>query len=242
MSADKRTPHTDALDTLGFIHQYEEQRDAIHLAVEPVEAGQDLEPGDVIQVIQGVAYKDNDRKEYGQGAVKGKVPMGIVDPFLLNPVKDGERFWCVLWPRTVKSLRHVWTHPDFPSEEEAKAEAEAEVKVRAEVVAQTRKDASEQWLRTFCKENDVPSFERVLEIGHGLAEGKTQEISEDDPYYKFKWNHAASSDPEWGRSWITIYGEDAHDEIPLEFWTHLEYVIGKSIPLNLRAETFSCSC
>lgn len=37
-SADKRSPSTDALETLGMIHFKPEHRDAIHLAVEAVKA------------------------------------------------------------------------------------------------------------------------------------------------------------------------------------------------------------
>lgn len=40
-----RTPSTDALETLGMIHFKPEHRDAIHLAVDPVEAYCDLDIG-----------------------------------------------------------------------------------------------------------------------------------------------------------------------------------------------------
>ena len=39
-----RSPITDALATLGMIHFKQENRDAIHLAVEPVEAAHNLNP------------------------------------------------------------------------------------------------------------------------------------------------------------------------------------------------------
>lgn len=45
MSADNRKVTTDALETLGTIIGTSEGRDAIHLAVEPVEAGERLSPG-----------------------------------------------------------------------------------------------------------------------------------------------------------------------------------------------------
>ena len=105
MSADKRTPHTDALDTLGKIHEYTEHRDAIHLGVEPIEAGERLLKGQHIGIgSDGKAYKSSE-------SIKA---VGIVDPFLYTSVKEGERFWLVVFPREITSLRHVWEHPSFP--------------------------------------------------------------------------------------------------------------------------------
>jgi hypothetical protein len=103
MTADKRSVHTDALETLGTIIGDSEARDAIHLAVEPVVAAELLEPGaDVGLLSDGTA-----------SATASKL-VGIVDPFLKSPVAEGERFWLVVYPRQITSLRHVWEHPDFP--------------------------------------------------------------------------------------------------------------------------------
>lgn len=102
---DKRTVTTDALETLGTIHVTPQKRDAIHLAVEPVEAAEKLWPGDHILVVQGMAA----RTEPGKG-------LGIVDPFLLGCIHPGQKFWFVMYPRMVHSLRHVWTHPAFVDE------------------------------------------------------------------------------------------------------------------------------
>ena len=107
-SADKRTPHTDALDTLGKIHVYDEHRDAIHLGVEPVTAGEVLKPGDHILLHDGFAYLAHSHKDK---------TLGIVDPFLLEDVQPGQKFWLVVYPREITSLRHVWEHPDFPKSE-----------------------------------------------------------------------------------------------------------------------------
>jgi hypothetical protein len=105
MSADKRSVSTDALETLGMIHFKPEFRDAIHLAVEPVVAGAPLNPGQKIVQIDGVAYPDG---------ADGKRAVGIVDPFVPRQVQEGERFWLVVFPRVISSLRHVWTHPEVP--------------------------------------------------------------------------------------------------------------------------------
>lgn len=127
MSADKRSVSTDALETLGMIHSREEKRDAIHLAVIPARAGCRLEPGAHVIVRDGVAVP----AAVGRG-------VGIVDPFLDEAAYEGERFWLVLYPRTIQSLRHVWSHPAFPDEPqpgEAQPGAPKVDIVRAEAVA-----------------------------------------------------------------------------------------------------------
>ncbi len=98
-----RKVSTDALETLGTIIGDGEKRDAIHLAVLPVMAGARLYPGQEIAVVDGIA-----RPQPGG--------LGIVDPFLSGVVSPEQRFWMVLKPRLVTSLRHVWSHPSFPDE------------------------------------------------------------------------------------------------------------------------------
>jgi hypothetical protein len=109
MSADKRKVATDALESLGTILSGEHLnsgRDAIHLAVEPVTAGETLYAGQQIGLVKG---------EGGFVATtKAKKKLGIVDPFIVGPVPTGNKFWLVVFPRTITSLRHVWSHPDFP--------------------------------------------------------------------------------------------------------------------------------
>lgn len=108
-----RTPSTDALETLGMIHFKPEHRDAIHLAVEPVIAGSaGMYPGQRIGIINGHAYPAGTIWNEGK-----KVPYhGIIDPFLPKGPIQGESFWFVMAPRMVTSLRHVWSHPEFPDE------------------------------------------------------------------------------------------------------------------------------
>ena len=107
----KHTVATDALDTLGTIIGEGEKRDAIHLAVEPVVAGQSLRPGEHVNL---------GRRAGGDAVAWLAAPghgVGIVDPFLLKPISQGERFWLIVYPRQITSLRHVWSHPSFPEEE-----------------------------------------------------------------------------------------------------------------------------
>jgi hypothetical protein len=139
MSADKRKVSTDALETLGTIIGPGEKRDAIHLAVLPVVAGERLYPGQAISARDGIAMPD----AYG---------IGIVDPFLGAAVEPEEHFWMVIKPRLITSLRHVWTHPAFPDEPGAEAPA----------TPKPDKEASERWLRDFCERSDCPGYEAVM--------------------------------------------------------------------------------
>jgi hypothetical protein len=76
---------------LGQLVTGDAARDAVHIAVIPMTTVCDLLPGQHLQ-------------------------NGIVDPYLAEPVKPGQRYWLLLYPGTVTSLRHVWAHPAFPPE------------------------------------------------------------------------------------------------------------------------------
>lgn len=107
---------------LGEILATEANRDAIHIAVAPVIANEKLMPGEHVAV----------NNDYAEASDK---PIGIVDPFLKQPVKKGQRFYLFLYPGTITSLRHEWIHPAFngpsPSEPDAKELATARMTVAA---------------------------------------------------------------------------------------------------------------
>ena len=79
-------------------------RDAIHIAVVPVTAARQLYPG---------ARVGRDPDDPSRFSNRSETLVGIVDPFLTKAVAEGERFWLFLYPNTITSLRHVWTHPEF---------------------------------------------------------------------------------------------------------------------------------
>ena len=125
----KHTVSTDALDTLGSFITPMESRDAIHLAVEPIEAGQTMVPGGHVNINdEGKAV----RADLGKG-------VGIVDPFLTEGVQKGQWFWLVVYPRTITALHHVWEHPAFP--------------------AVSNQSTSEKWLRNFVEDQGVQAYE-----------------------------------------------------------------------------------
>lgn len=117
---------------LGALLTDESVRDAIHIAVAPVVAVENLFPGQHVGFV-----KEGNTADVGT-ACKAKI--GIVDPFLTEPVQRGQRFWMLLYPNTITSLRHEWIHPAFG--------------VVAKPAAAHRVD-SEAWLRTFAAEMDI---------------------------------------------------------------------------------------
>jgi len=121
---------------LGKIIEGEQQRDAIHVAIAPVVAADQLDPGQHIGI-------DSE----GLGSLHAN-KIGIVDPFLKDGVFPGQRFWLFLYPNTVTGMRHHWVHPAFTAQES--------------VVIPADKAASEAWLRNFISKADCPDYHTVL--------------------------------------------------------------------------------
>jgi hypothetical protein len=102
----------DTLSGLGKIIDSPQERDAVHIAVAPVVASENMAPGNrICFTAQG------DTENVRLSMPNDADAIGIVDPFLRNLVLAGEKFWMFLLPNTITSLRHDWTHPDFDSVE-----------------------------------------------------------------------------------------------------------------------------
>lgn len=160
--ADKRSVATDALETLGTIIDENQKRDAIHLAVEPIVSMDEwLKPGDHVGLVEG-----------GASASAEKL-IGIVDPFLDVPVARGERFWLVVYPRVINSLRHVWTHPDFADEPGTPA-----------LPGKPSRAISEAWLKEFAERfisyGDNKFDELISGLNYGGYFGTDIEYLNDD--------------------------------------------------------------
>lgn len=96
---------------LGTLITHPAQRDAIHIAIAPVTSDESLYAGCHVSLVPGSTDKVRSfvpLKGHASDAV------GIVDPFLTEPLKPGDRFWLLLYPQTITGLRHEWSHPAFP--------------------------------------------------------------------------------------------------------------------------------
>ena len=93
---------------LGKLADESSERDAVHIAIAPVIAGEDLEPGEDVGFIQGSKTHVTSRT---------MAVIGIVDPFLTGTVRAGQSFYMLLFPNSVTGMRHHWSHPSFKEEE-----------------------------------------------------------------------------------------------------------------------------
>ena len=107
---------------LGQLITKEGKRDAIHVALAPVVAGQRLVPGQHIGFL----------REFNTATVGVcSDPIGIVDPFLEHTVEKGQQFYMLLYQNTVTGMTHAWEHPSF---------------------AKPGASASERWMRELAQE------------------------------------------------------------------------------------------
>lgn len=119
---------------LGNLITTEQQRDACHIAVYPVTAGQVLLPGEHIGL-----------RPDGKAGESAN-PIGVVDPFLKEGVREDQKFWMFLYPGSINSLRHDWTHPVLDKKD----------------AVSTKKQEAEAYLRKFAKHVGF-TYEGLLE-------------------------------------------------------------------------------
>lgn len=240
MSADKRTPHTDALETLGKIHQYAEKRDAIHLGVEPVVAAHKMLPGDNIGL-----------DEDGRASKYAMPLLGIVDPFLTDAVSEGQAFWLVVYPRQITSLRHVWEHPSFPKSNETDA-------IQEELNRLKRGDYQPVPLA------ELPALR--AHVAKGLADGSLSLQGAASAPMQLDDDREQDEAIEWLKQYASSYGLDYLELMTAatayldrndylnkggdlegcyvsdEFWDHYEIALRQKVDENDRGNFFTCSC
>ena len=195
---------TDALETLGTCPIPEDSgRDAIHLAVEPVIAGVRLEPGLYVKLIDGKAYP----------AYPLSDAVGIVDPFVKQYIAKGQRFWLVVLPRTITSLRHVWSHPAFP-ESETLVTSQGNDTVPAPEPEQSMAKA---WMKEYC-DSIGERYEYVMEGAKEFLNSGAYLYGEKDS------------------------GNLEGASLPPEFWDKYQAIMKEEVPVKDRRDFFTCSC
>lgn len=163
-------------DLIGKLLKDTAQRDAIHIAVAPVVAARTLQPGSRV----GLA-------EDGRADNLSEKDIGVVDPFLTAPVKPGQRFFMFLFPNTIRSLRHEWTHPAFGPALDSKSHSEKWMRAWA------MKHVSEDYYGNGGSVGEDAAYEFALRAGSELNIG---------PYESAR-DHI---DNEWWSHWEAITG------------------------------------
>jgi hypothetical protein len=192
---------SDTQSLIGKILETEQSRDAIHIAVAALVAAESLKPGDPVGLDEaGNASSD-------------AAPIGIVDPFLAARVRKGQRFFLFLYPNTITSLRHNWSHPSFDAQ---RHHADHTTRISHE----DHKSKSEAWIAQHA--SDMGLSTDVL-MGHA---DEWMEDTSDWPDY-----HVQQGSERW---------RDTFN--PVEFWHHYEIVTGKTVPENKRRSLYCCTC
>lgn len=95
----------DTTAMIGKLITEPQERDAIHIAVTPIQAGCFLIPGSQVGLTT-------------DGKANYIFPhIGVVDPYLKKGIDAGQWFWLFLNPGSITSLKHNWTHPAFKDDE-----------------------------------------------------------------------------------------------------------------------------
>jgi len=168
---------------LGKLIEDEQFRDAIHIAVVPAIASQKLSPG------QDVGFTSDDKSRVGVA----EKTVGIVDPFLKNLIFPDQKFWLLLYPQTITSLRHEWTHPEFDQP----------------VVPAISKEAAVEWMKSFALEANL-SFDEVIDAARDfLVSGDYLTQYDEESARDAMFNHGTET---FWKYYEIVTGEKVKDE------------------------------
>ena len=142
------------------------QRDAIHIAIVPIKARNNLQPGQRVGVTPDGEWAGTPGGLFSEA-------VGIVDPYMEQRVLGGQTFWLCLFQGSVHTLRHEWTHPCFPGTVSDKPRISgeqmmAEQRVRAFV-------AQECSWRTY--EEFLDEAKDAVSMGHGIQMGNNESVN-----------------------------------------------------------------
>lgn len=157
---------------IGQLINHNAQKDAVHIATIPLVALETLHPGQHIGInsnLEAVSIADKH--------------IAIVDPFLKQPVLAGQKFWGFMYPGSIESLRHDWTHPDIRSDRDILNAFAASLDLsydelialgkenKEELAKQDKINKAKKWLETFAQE--IPFYDYDGDYVQGKQIGYT---------------------------------------------------------------------
>jgi len=192
------------------------KRDAIHIAVVPAIANENMFPGQKVGFFMNLGLVGIKRF---LASPKADKLVGIVDPYLSRPVFQGEKFWVFVFPNTITSLRHEWSHPDIPD-------------TTVPVVYEPGRPISDETMERYKDQITKDIHEKNIEISKKWLEDYAKELG------LFDYEELVSMGK---HGHITGHGMD-HDgeKIKEGFWEHIYVVTGKRP--EYKDEYIGCSC
>lgn len=218
---------------LGRVITTPQQRDATHVAVVPMTLPCAMSPGEHVLIANGVPFV----VPPGQGH-------GIIDPFLVHGAQAGDTVWIWMYPGSITSLRHDFTHPALdnqstppptpplpkpaarPKKQTRRPKvplaaptrpehiSEADAKEAMEQVRRERVGPSEDWIKGYADDLGV-SYDELMEGARGFVAGGG---------YMCR-----------GAEFEGVYTAD-------EFWDHYEVATGTTVAPDRKRSFFSCAC
>ncbi len=201
---------------LGESPEEHQGRDAVHIAVMPVTAAHNMRPG---------AHVGLDKN--GEASEAASPLIGIIDPYFGTGMLDmlrqlgvdtaiakGARHWLLLYPNTITSLSHVWSHPVVD-----------DVAPKSEPVA-LGKAASVAWLEGYVARTCpyyMPGEYHDQPTLHDAYLLFMQRVAEGEIFHSGSDLHSAG---------------DLDD--PEELFGHLSVVLGRKVGVD--DFSYSCSC
>lgn len=192
------------MDTLhiGRIIKEPQLQDAVHIAIAPVVAYHTLDPGEHVGLT-----------ELGEADSYHKNPIGVVDPFLTTTVRKGEKFWLFLYPGSITSLKHFWTHPAFEKKTEVVPVAPIQVTVKEPPVLDAYTIA----------------WRAVESIADNYGLDATELLEAADSFVQYN-------------EYFSQGGRFEGEYLTDDFWPHYEVIRNVVVPNSKQHSFFTCSC
>jgi len=190
------------LENIGTVHTEDLGRDAVHVAVVQATAGERVWPGRPVRL-----------NTEGSATMKAGAPfIGIADPYIgawetygehhgkPYMIEKGQRFYIFLFPNTIRSLRHVWTHPILDTPPRLMGDAERWLRTFADrwsldydtlIAAATSRDYGEWGRYVVAQGQDLHSYADLGEDGPLFwqhLELLTGQTFEDGHRRRFVWS------------------------------------------------------
>lgn len=197
---------------LGRLIQGAASKDAVHIAVAPVQSRKPLERGQLVKFDYGDPSPYDDDGYYVVPADKRSEALGYVDIYLEKDPEAEERFYVMLFPGTVLSMKHVWTHPLFHGKNLPLANQAAIAQANAEIARIAE---------------DVYSGNGYYSNPGGLTAADLVSAAKDYVNHGEYWNE--------GPLFEGVY-------LDQRFWEHYELATGQLVPEGKRGSFFTCSC